>query len=289
MKVSVGSQGFNENWTNQKADLHTHTTYSDGFLAPSELIQRARTLGLEILGITDHDTVNGIEDSIEIGKALGVEIVPGVELSSAIDDREIHIVGYFVDYRNKDLLEHLTFSRVERLKRAERIVEKLNSINVPLKLDVVLEKAGPGAVGRPHIANALLDEGLTASYVEAFSKYIGYGGPAYETKYSLSPEGTIALIACSRGLSFLAHPGKYTTDIVLHRLIKSGLDGIEVVHPSHTPEKIQHYHNIVSQYFLLESGGSDFHGGKRDDDEAFGSYNVPTAWVQEMKKRLFRA
>lgn len=287
MKVSAGSPEFSENWTDQKADLHTHTTYSDGFLSPSELIQKARALGLEILGITDHDSVNGIEDSIEIGKELGVEIVPGVELSSAVDDREIHIVGYFVDYENKDLLEHLTFSRGERLKRAERIVEKLNSINVPLKLDVVLEKAGSAAVGRPHIANALLDEGLTASYVEAFSKYIGYGGPAYEKKHSLSPEDTIALIASSGGLSFLAHPGKYTTDVVLHRLIKSGLDGIEVIHPSHTPEKVQHYHSIVSQYFLLESGGSDFHGGKRNDDGTLGSYNVPTVWVREMKERLF--
>jgi predicted metal-dependent phosphoesterase TrpH len=288
MKVSVGSSGFSENWTDKKADLHTHTTYSDGFLSPSELIERVHALGLEILGITDHDTVNAIGDSIEIGKELAVEIVPGVELSSAIDDREIHIVGYFVDCKNKDLLEHLTFSRGERLKRAERIVEKLNSINVPLRLDAVLEKAGSAAVGRPHIANALVDEGLTTSYVEAFSKYIGYGGPAYEKKHSLSPEDTIALIASSGGLSFLAHPGKYTTDTILHRLIKSGLDGIEVVHPSHTPEKIQHYHDIVSQYFLLESGGSDFHGGKRNDDEALGSYNVPTAWVQEMKKRLFQ-
>jgi hypothetical protein len=287
MKVRTESSNFSENKTEKKADLHTHTTYSDGSLAPSELIKKARASGVDILGITDHDSVNAIEESIEIGKEFGVEIVPGVELSSAIDDREIHVIGYFVDRKNKDLLEHLTFSRGERLKRAERIVEKLNSINIPLKLDAVLEKAGPGAVGRPHIANALLDEGLTASYVEAFSKYIGYGGPAYEKKHSLSPEDTIALIASSGGLSFLAHPGKYTTDMVLHRLMKSGLDGIEVVHPSHTPEKVQHYHNIVSQYFLLESGGSDFHGGKRNDDGALGSYNVPTAWIQEMKERLF--
>jgi predicted metal-dependent phosphoesterase TrpH len=287
MKASAESANFSDNKTDKRADLHTHTTYSDGFLSPSELIKKAHGMGLEILGIADHDSLNAIEESIEIGKELSLEIVPGVELSTAIEEREIHILGYFIDCNNKDLLEHLAFSRGERLKRAERIVEKLNSINIPLKLDVVLEKAGSGAVGRPHIAHALLDEGLTGSYVEAFSKYIGYGGPAYEKKHSLSPEDTIALIASAGGLSFLAHPGKYTTDMVLHRLIKSGLDGIEVVHPSHTPEKVLHYHNIVSQYFLLESGGSDFHGGKREDDNALGSYNVPTAWVQEMKERLF--
>ena len=271
----------------RKADLHTHTTYSDGVLSPYDLIKRAHEVNLDVLGITDHDNVNAVEDSIELGKELGIEIVAGVELSTAIEDREIHILGYFVDCKNKDLLEYLTFSRRERVKRAEKIVEKLNSINVPLKLEAVLEKAGSAAVGRPHIANALLDEGLTASYVEAFSKYIGYGGPAYEKKHSLSPEDTIALLASTGGLSFLAHPGKYTTDAILHRLIKSGLDGIEVVHPSHPPEKVQHYRNIVGQYFLLESGGSDFHGGKRNDDGALGSYNIPTGWVDEMKKRLF--
>lgn len=270
-----------------KADLHTHTTYSDGVLSPYEIIKKASQSGLEVLGITDHDSVNAIEDSIEIGKGIGVEIIPGVELSAVIEDREIHILGYLFDYRNKNLLDFLSFFRKERVKRAERIVEKLNSINVPLKLETVMEKAGTGAVGRPHIANALLDGGHTESYVEAFSKYIGYGGPAYEKKYSLSPEDTISLIAQSGGLSFLAHPGKYTTDAVLLRLIKSGLDGIEVVHPSHAPEKVLHYRSVASQYFLLESGGSDFHGGRRNDDNAFGVYHVPSGWVGEMKKRLF--
>ncbi len=270
-----------------KADLHTHTTYSDGVLSPYELIKKAHESGVEVLGITDHDSVGAIANSVEISSEFGVEIVPGVELSAVIEDREIHILGYLFDYKNKNLLDYLTFFRKERVKRAERIVEKLNNINVPLKFESVMEKAGSAAVGRPHIANALLDEGLTTSYIEAFSKYIGYGGPAYEKKYSLSPEDTISLIASSGGLSFLAHPGKYTTDAVLLSLIKDGLDGIEVVHPSHPPEKILHYRNVVGQYFLLESGGSDFHGGKRNDDDVLGSYLVPLAWVEEMKKRLF--
>jgi predicted metal-dependent phosphoesterase TrpH len=287
MTNKADSPDLNKDDANRKADLHTHTNYSDGSLSPFELIKRAHESGLEILGITDHDTLGAIEDSVEIGNEIGVEIVPGVELSAAINDREIHIVGYFVDRDNKDLLEYLTVSRKDRLRRAKRIVEKLNEIDVPLKLEAVLEKAGSAAVGRPHIAGALFDEGLTGSYVEAFSKYIGYGGPAYEKKHSLSPEDTIALIASSGGLSFLAHPGKYTSEAVLHRLIKNGLDGIEVIHPSHSSEEVQHYQSIVDQYFLLASGGSDFHGGRRNDNGTLGLYNVPTIWVDEMKRRLF--
>jgi predicted metal-dependent phosphoesterase TrpH len=270
-----------------KADLHTHTNHSDGALTPYELIRKAKEMEVVVLGVTDHDSVNAIEECISIGQELGVEIIPGVELSATVEDREIHILGYFLDYKNPNLLEYLSVFRKDRVKRAERIVEKLNGMNVPLTLDAVLEQAGDGAVGRPHIANALVENGLAESYHAAFSKYIGYGRPAYEKKFSVSPDDAISLINSSRGLSFLAHPGKYTTDGVLLHLIKSGLDGIEVIHPSHLPEKVQHLRKIVGQYFLLESGGSDFHGGNRKDEDAFGTYTVPVSWVEEMKKRLF--
>lgn len=270
-----------------KADLHIHTTYSDGVLSPYEVVNKAKEAGLRIISITDHDNVNALDEAIEIGKELGVEVIPGVELSASLEDKDIHILGYFFDHKNKNFLEYLSYFQRERLKRAERIVEKLNSINVPIKLETVLEKAGSGSVGRAHIAHALVEEGLTGSYSEAFSKYIGFGRPAYEKKSQFSPEDAIALIASARGLSFLAHPGKYTADEVLQQLIKSGLDGIEIVHPSHTPEKISHYRKIINQYFLLESGGSDFHGGKKNDHEALGQFTIPESLVQAMKRRLF--
>jgi predicted metal-dependent phosphoesterase TrpH len=272
---------------NAKADLHLHTTYSDGALDPNKLVRQAKAVGLSVVSITDHDNVGAIDEAVEIGKSLGVEVVPGVELSVALNDKDIHLLAYFFDHTDKKLLEYLAFFRYERLKRAERIVQKLNDINIPLKLDAVLDQAGIGSVGRPHIASALLEEGLTGTYHEAFMKYIGAGAPAYEKKYQLSPTEATQLIANAGGLSFLAHPGKYTTDIELSALIKSGLDGIEVVHPSHNEARQEFYRGVVHQYFLLECGGSDFHGGKKNDDQVLGAYTVPLQVVEDMRTRLF--
>ncbi len=270
-----------------RADLHLHTAYSDGALAPRELVDKARSAGIFTISVTDHDNVGALDDAVEYGKQVGVEVVPGLELSAAMGEKDVHILAYFVDYKNKDLLDYLSFFRYERLKRAERIVEKLNKINIPIKFESVQEEAGIGSLGRPHIANVLVDEGFIDSYHEAFSKYIGVGGPAYEKKFQLGPEEAIQLISRAGGLSFLAHPGKYTSEVELAQLIKAGLDGIEVVHPSHNEARQEHYRGVVSQYFLLESGGSDFHGGKKNDDWAFGTFWVPIQIVDAMKKRLF--
>jgi predicted metal-dependent phosphoesterase TrpH len=270
-----------------KVDLHTHTTYSDGVLTPYELVTKAKEAGIEILSIADHDNVAALDEAIALGTQIGIEVITGVELSAAVGDRDIHILGYFFDHNNPTLLDYLALFRKERLKRAERIVEKLHHLRVPLSMDAVLDKAGDGSVGRPHIANALLDRGLTDSYLEAFEKYIGYGCPAYEKKFQLSPEEAVNIISSAGGISFLAHPGKYTSEAVLMQLIKGGVDGIEVVHPSHSPELQQYYRSVASHYYLLESGGSDFHGGKKNDDWALGTVTVSAALVDAMKRRLF--
>jgi predicted metal-dependent phosphoesterase TrpH len=272
---------------NSRADLHLHTTYSDGALSPKELIQRVHAAGISVVSITDHDNVGAIDEAIEVGKNLGVEVVQGVELSVALNDKDIHLLAYFFDHNNQKLLDYLAFFRYERLKRAERIVQKLNDINVPLKLDSVLDQAGIGSVGRPHIASALLEGGLTGTYHEAFMKYIGVGAPAYEKKYQLSPIEATKLISQAGGLSFLAHPGKYTTDVELSELIQAGLDGIEVVHPSHNEARQEFYRGVVHQYFLLECGGSDYHGGKKNDDDTLGVFTVSLDIVEDMRNRLF--
>ncbi|HEY4643284.1 MAG TPA: PHP domain-containing protein [Bacteroidota bacterium] len=280
-------EGMDSSRGQERADLHLHTTYSDGALTPYELIKKAKEANLRIISITDHDNVSAIDDAIDIGRDLGVEVIPGVELSATVAEKEIHILGYFVDCKQLEFLEHLSMFRRERMRRAERIVEKLNSLNVPLKLEDVLERAGTGSIGRPHIASALVEEGHADSYREAFSKYIGYGCPAYEKKYQLSPTEALQLVATAKGLSFLAHPGKYLADGVLLQLIKAGIDGVEVVHPSHGPDNTAHYRGIVNEYFLLESGGSDFHGGKKNDGNFFGSFTIPVDWVENMRRRLF--
>jgi len=270
-----------------RADLHSHTTHSDGALSPYDLIQRAHSVGLEVLSITDHDNVGALDEATEWGAGLGMEVVPGLELSVSLGEKDVHILAYFFDHRNPDLLDYLTFFRRERLKRAERIVHKLNSINVPLKLEAVLEQAGVGSVGRPHIANALLDGGFIASYHEAFERFIGTGGPAFEKKYQLSPADAFKLVNKAGGLSFLAHPGKHISELDLSQLIKNGLDGIEVVHPAHDEKLREYYRGLVNQYFLLESGGSDFHGGKKNDDHTLGLFTVPMHVVETMRSRLF--
>lgn len=272
---------------NFKADLHMHTTFSDGVYSPYELVKRCKQGGLSVIAITDHDSVDAFPDAIQYGKEFGVEVIPGVELSAMVDDKDVHILGYFLDYTSKHLQEYLEFFRIERIKRAERIVAKLNTINVPLKIESVLERAGKGSVGRPHIASAMVEHGYIQNYHEAFDKFIGNGGPAFEKKFNLSPEEAIKLISSSGGLSFLAHPGRYTSDEAVIHLIKCGLDGIEVIHPSHTATHAAHYRGIVGEYYLLESGGSDFHGGKKNDDEMLGSYYIDDEKVEMMKRRLF--
>lgn len=269
-----------------RADLHMHTTCSDGALTSEELVRRCSEAGLTTISITDHDTVEGIDDAVRVAAEVGIEVIPGVELSVSVGEQEVHILAYFFDHTSRNLLDHLAFYRCERVKRAERIVEKLNGLNVPLRLEAVLEQAGTGSVGRPHIANALVEEGLTGTYHEAFLKYIGFGKPAYERKIQVSPRAAIDLISSSGGLTFLAHPGTSISEEVLLGLIKEGIDGIEVVHPSHSPERVSFYRGIVSEYYLLSSGGSDFHGGRRNDQQTLGGYFISEDQVAMMRHRL---
>ena len=270
-----------------KADLHMHTTYSDGSLSPYELLKKAKSVGLDIVSITDHDSVSGIDEAVEIGKEFDVQVIAGMELSASYKNTEIHILGYFMDYHNKVLQETLAVFREKRLRRVERIVDKLNRMNIPLTVESVLANATGDSVGRPHIANALVNGGHAQSYHQAFNKYIGDGRPAFEKKPDCSPEETVALIADAGGLSFLAHPGRTVSEELLFQLINAGLDGIEVVHPSHTQEHISYYRGIVNEYCLLESGGSDFHGGMKNDDHLFGRVSIPVSTVDIMRRRLF--
>jgi predicted metal-dependent phosphoesterase TrpH len=272
---------------NSKIDLHIHTAHSDGFYSPTEVVRKSKERGLEVISITDHDNLSGIAEAISAGKEIGVEVIPGVEISSDVRDKEVHILAYFIELENKELERYLTFFREERIKRAVRMVKRLNTLGFPLTINDVMDKASNSAVGRPHIAQALLERGFVNSYYEAFNKYIGNGCPAFEKKVHLSPQSAFKIISDAGGLSFIAHPG-YMPEVLLKEIIEAGVDGIEVIHPSHSPQQVKFYRGIVNEYFLLDSGGSDFHGGKREDEHNLGKFYTSSASVEAMRKRLLR-
>lgn len=272
---------------NLKIDLHMHTTYSDGAYSPADLLSKVKAKGLNIISITDHDSVNGIKEAIKIGKEIGVEVIPGLEISTDLEDKEIHLLGYFIDYENEELQKYLSFFRDERLHRAKRIVQKLHNLGVAISIDDVIDHAQNSAIGRPHIASALLNLGITKNYFEAFERYIGDHGPAYERKIHVSPQSATKLISDAGGLSFVAHPG-FIKETILMNLINAGIDGIEVLHPSHNENQVNFYRGIVNQYCLLESGGSDYHGGKKDDDENLGKYCISQNQLEAMRKMLIK-
>jgi predicted metal-dependent phosphoesterase TrpH len=271
-----------------KADLHLHSTYSDGLFTPQEIVNLANSKGISTISIADHDSIEGLEETKVAASSLGIEVISGVELSSSMNQKEVHILGYFIDSKNIKFNDHMRYFRDERKKRAEKIIKKLNNLNIPLKMESVIKEDFVGAIGRPHIAHALFLNGFVTNYDEAFEKYIGLNCPAYEEKIHFSPKDAIELISQAGGLSFLAHPNKTLNENELVNLIDMGIDGIEVIHPSHNAERINYYKGITIQYFLLESGGSDFHGGRKKYDENFGNYCVSTKIVDNMKQRLFK-
>lgn len=271
----------------RKADLHIHTYFSDGAYSPEQIVINARQKGLDIISITDHDTVDGLERAVHAGKKYGVEVIPGLEISTEVQGDEIHLLGYFIDYNNIELDKYLTFFKEERYHRAKRIVKKLNDIGVKITIEDVKKFSKFSAIGRPHIALAMLDAGYIKNFYEAFSRYIGDYGPAYEKKIHFSLESAVKLINDSGGLSFIAHPANMK-ESVISQILDIGIDGIETVHPSHSKMKQKFYKGIVSQYCLLQSGGSDFHGGEKNDESNFGEYFITDSSIDAMKQMLVR-
>jgi predicted metal-dependent phosphoesterase TrpH len=267
------------------ADLHTHTFYSDGLHSPEEIVAAAKAAGLRAVAVTDHDGLDAIPAATEAGRAAGIEVIAGVELSVEIENRDVHLLGYFIDPTDERLRNHLDRYRRSRGVRAEEIIRRLNAINIDLRWDAVLAQAGDAAVGRPHIAAALLEEGHVDTYEDAFQRYLGNDRPCYVKKVSVPPDEAIDVIHAARGLAVLAHPGLYTPGSTIDLLVHAGLDGIETVHPKHAPDQVRHYQRLVKELGLLESGGSDFHGAGRGESSV-GNPSVPYRLVGEMKRRL---
>lgn len=268
-----------------RVDLHLHTTASDGFYAPKELIEKAARAGFTAISITDHDTLEGYKAALPFAKKLSLELIPGVELSSEFQGKEVHILGYFVDPDNAEFQAALEFFTKERFYRAERIIKKLNGMGLDLSINEIADQYPGLPIGRPHIAELLLKKEYVKSFPEAFYSYLGNNAPAYEKKVYISPESAFRLISAASGLSFIAHPGSMPEE-VLKALIDAGCDGIEVMHPSLNNSQIKFLHELTNNYFLLRSGGSDFHGGKKKDDENFGRFYVRYDEVRAMRSRL---
>ena len=255
-------------------DLHLHSTCSDGSSTPAEVVARAAGLGLSVISLTDHDSVCGVAEAQSEGEEQGVRVVPGSELSVKVGDRDVHILAYFVDHHNERLVEALSMYRDERRNRAERITKRLNRLGVRVKFEQVLAKADGASIGRPHIADVLVEEGFCFSPNEAFQKYLGYGKAAYEEKYVMGPAEAVDVIHAAGGIAVVAHPVLYRSDDILPGLVESGVDGIEVWHIKHRADDNARYTAFAEAHGLLMSGGSDCHGDSRGD-AIMGKVDIP--------------
>lgn len=259
-------------------DLHMHSTASDGALPAVEVVAAAARAGLHAIALTDHDTLAGVPDATATGGRLGVRVVPGVELS-AHDHGEVHLLGLHIS-RAAVLEARLVRFREARRARAQRIVERLNELGVPVTMANVLEHAGTGAIGRPHVARALVSLGRVRDQREAFDRWLGAGKPAYVEKEYLGIRDAIALVHEAGGIAVLAHPGPAATRARLEELRGIGLDGVEVRHPGHSAEDVARIGALASHFELLSSGGSDWHGASTGQ-RTIGCMKVPKGWLDK--------
>lgn len=260
----------------ERFDFHTHTRVSDGSLSPTELLRRAQENRVTGLAITDHDTVDGIAEARAEGERLGIEVIAGIEISvnEADGSRAMHVLGLGLDSDHAPLLARLVELRASRVGRGARIVAHLQANGIAISVDAVARHAAGGAVGRPHVARALVELGVVRDVDEAFTHWLRRGRPAYEPNAELSARDAIELVHAAGGVAVLAHPplsGGIDAPgglvAFIERLVPLGLDGLEVWHPSHKPTVMRRLRRIAAAHGLLETGGSDFHGADRPEVE----------------------
>jgi predicted metal-dependent phosphoesterase TrpH len=268
----------------QFVDLHAHSTASDGAASPSDLVAAARRANLAAIAITDHDTVAGVREATSAAARLGIRLVPGVELSAVDADGETHLLGLHLS--DLDALDgQLAELRDMRRTRAERMVERLNALGVRVSMDDVLAQAAGGAIGRPHVARALIARGWAPDMRTAFDRYLAAGRPAFVPKDRLSLADAIAIVHRAGGLAVLAHPGAAATTQRITALAALGLDGVEVRHPSHDDAEIGRILSLTERLGLLPSGGSDWHGAA-DGPRTIGVMRVPAAVLERQDARV---
>ncbi len=240
-------------------DLHCHSNASDGVLDPAQLVRRAAAAGLDGLALTDHDTVSGIPEALNAAASTDIELIPGLELSIQVGEKDIHVLGYWIDHEDPSLIEALAELGDMRKRRAERIVAKLVAMGLDIHYDDVIEQAGDGNPGRPHVAKALMARGHIHSVEEAFERFIGDDGPAYVPKSLMDIERGFKLLARHRAVPVFAHPALCDFEALLPEFISRGLAGLEVHHPKHTELQRKRLTAICAELDLVATGGSDFH------------------------------
>jgi predicted metal-dependent phosphoesterase TrpH len=264
-------------------DLHIHTTASDGLFSPKQAVGIAKESGLSAISITDHDAIDGFVEAKEKADELGIELIPGVELSVVHKGEDFHLLAYLIDYENPEFLKKINSFREERSVRGEKMVEKLNELGIDLRIDTVKAIAGNGAVGRPHLADALVKEEFVHTYDEAFARYLGYHAPAYVPKKYLTPQEAIDLIHLVRGVAIFAHPGTSRSQQAIYDFFEMGLDGIEAYHSQHDRVMTTHYINLAKKLGLIYTGGSDCHG-RRKGKVLIGTVKVPYRCLEMLRK-----
>lgn len=267
-----------------RVDLHIHTTASDGRFTPQEIVRRSAGLGMTVISICDHDTVDGITAALDAAKGFpSLKVIPGVEVSTDVPHGELHVLGYYIDYSDPELLTTLDGMRHSRERRALGMIAKLEKLGIYIEWSRVREIAGSGAIGRPHIAQAMMEKGYISSPREAFIKYIGRDGPAYVEREKLTPVQTVELILQARGLPVLAHPQTLIEpEPMVVELKAAGLVGIEVYYNAHSPEQTGELIRLANRHDLIATGGSDYHGIDDSIETMIGGADVP----EEAAERL---
>lgn len=280
--------------TEKYIDLHTHSTFSDGTYTPTQLVQAARDANLYAVALTDHDCVDGVSEALEAGKTFGIEVIPGIELAAYYNnpsETEIHIVGLFLDYTNKDLLEKTKEIMYERVQRNIKMTARLSELGFPMTYDELLAEAGRDSCSRAHYANLMVKKGYVKTKKEAFQKYISHGMPGFVPRILPTPQECIDLITKSGGVAVLAHPTLYGMNynqirIMAKELMGMGLKAIEVKYSTYKPEQEREITRIAAELGLKSSGGSDFHGLNKPDisiGTGLGRLRIPEEFLEKLR------
>jgi len=270
-----------------RVDLHCHSTASDGEYPPAEVARRAQAAGLVAIALTDHDTTGGVPEATRVGETLGVRIVSGCEFSVKAPWGELHLLAYFLPPGHTRLEEFLAGTRAARHRRAEQIVGHLRRLGVAIELRDVVQAADGGALGRPHVARVLVQQGVCVDMNEAFARYLGRGRPAYVEKPLPTLQQVAELVHAVGGLAVAAHLGDHGTEGQIRQFQEQGLDGLEVRHPSHSPGIERRLTGIAQRLGLAISGGSDWHGDLElgDSHAPLGGLDIPLEWLEELERR----